>query len=200
MTRRKKILLIIVVTALTLGYFWFYRFFDYDFQNPELATFASPDGTKTAYLLRHGVDRPRILTLLASQTSSLENILWIGNVDDYGSDRFNELLWSSDSSLVAARCYVPYNLPEGTSRFLLTHGYDFDSLSRFALQRDLSDISGEMLINRENKLEQLFTQKGGQQSCVSKDNLHNHMRKLKWGQWRQWRARLTKAREKENNN
>ncbi len=40
------------------------------------------------------------------------------------------------------------------------------------------------------EFEQLFTQKGGQQSCVSKDKLYNHMRKLKWGQWR---ARLTKA-------
>lgn len=200
MTKRKKILLIIILTALALGAFRFYRFFNYDFDSPELATFASPDGTKSAYLLWRGTDRFRTLTLLASQTSSLENILWIGNVDDHGTDRFNELLWSSDSSLVAARCYVPYNLPEGTSRFLLTHGYDFESLGRFALQRDLSDISGEMLINRENKLEQLFTQKGGQQSCVSKDNLHNHMRKLKWRQWRQWRARLTKAREKETNN
>ena len=189
------------MTALALGAFWFYRFIDYDFQSPELATFASPDGTKSAYLLWHGALNGRTLTLLSSQTSSLENILWIGSVDAEGSPRFNELLWSSDSSLVAARCYVHYKLPKGTkNKFLLTHGNDFESLGRLALQRDLSDTSAEALINRDNKLEQLFTKKGGQQSCVSKDNLHNHMRKLKWGQWRQWRARLTKAREKETNN
>ncbi len=200
MTKRKKILLIIILTALALGAFRFYRFFNYDFDSPELATFASPDGTKSAYLLWRRTDRFRTLTLLASQTSSLDDILWIGSFKEHGHVRFNELLWSLDSSLVAARCYVHYHFPEGTKEFLITHGYDFESLGRFALQRDLSDISAKELINLDNKHEQLFTQKGGQQSCVSKDNLHNHMRKLKWGQWRQWRARLTKAREKETNN
>lgn len=198
MTKRKKILLIIgvfILTARALGAFWFYRF-----QSPELATFASPDGTKTAYLLTYGVDRARNLTLLASQASSFESIVWIGNIDWRSEMQFRELLWSSDSSMVAARCSVHYKFPEGTKEFLLTHGYDFESLDRFALQRDLSDVSAKEIINLDNKLEQLFTQKGGQQSCVSKDNLHGHMRRLKWGEWREWRTRLNKAREKEANN
>jgi len=201
MTKRKRIPRIIaavVLTALALGVFWYYRFIDYEFQSPELATFASPDGTKSAYLLWHGAPRHRTLTLLASKTSSLDDILWIGSVDWRSQIQFRELLWSSDSSLVAARCFVHFKLPEGTkNNFLLTHGYDFESLDRYATPRDLSATSARALINRDNKLEQLFAQKGGQQSCVSEAKLYNHMRKLKWCQWR---TRLTKAKEQEANN
>ncbi|MHC4228087.1 MAG: hypothetical protein ACYSW0_11730 [Planctomycetota bacterium] len=197
MTERKKILLIITLIALTFGAYRLNRFFSYDFHSPELATFESPDGTKSAYLLWHGTGRLKTLTLLASKNLPLDDILWIDSFDEHVT--FNELLWSTDSSLVAARCYVHYAFPEGTKEFLLTHAYDFESLDRFALQRDLSDLSAKELINWDNKLEQLFTQKGGQQSCVSKDNLHDHMRKLKWREWRQWRTRLSKAKKQEAN-
>jgi hypothetical protein len=196
MTKRKRNRLVIVLSVVVLGAFWFYRFFDFDFESPELATFASPDGTKTTYLLWHG-RQYRPLTILASKTSSLGDIRWIGSLDELVT--FNELLWSSDSSLVAARCHLHYHFPEGTKEFLLVYGYDFESLDRFAIQRDLSDVSAKALINLDDKIEQLFTRKGGQQSCISKDNLHSHMRKLKWREWRRWRTRLNKAKEQETN-
>ena len=199
MRKRKRILLIIVLPTLALGAFWLYRFIDYDLHSPELATFVSPDRTKSAYLLWHGTGSMRTLTLRASQTSSLDDILWIVSVDWQFQIQFRELVWSTDSSLVAARCYVHYHLPEGTDNVLLTHGYDFESHDRFALQRDLSDVSQKELINWDNKLEQLFTEKGGQQGCVTKDSLDDHMTKLKWGQWRQWRTRLAKVKEQQAN-
>lgn len=180
--------------------FWFNRYIYYNFLDPELAVFASPDGTKSAYLLWYGIDNSRKLTLFASNTSSIDDVLWIGIVDYQGCFRFNELLWFSDSSLVAARCYVHYALPEDMKdKPLLTHGYDFDSLDRHTTRLDLSDVSLKELIDRDSKLKQLFTQRGGQQSIVSKDNLHNHMKKLKRRQWRQWRARLDKAKERQYN-
>ena len=186
--------------VVTYGAFLCYGFFDYGIDSPDLAIFTSPDGTKSAYLLWHGILMDRTLTFLTSNTSSLDDVIWIGNVDSDDDLKFNELLWSSDNTLVAARCFVTgYNkLPEGTkNNLLLTHGYDFESLDRLVPQRRVFKASSEQWISHDNKLKQLFTQKGGQQSIVSKDNLHNYMRKLKWGQWRQWRERLNKAKERQ---
>ena len=203
MAKRRTILLIIavvVLTALALGAFRFYRFIDYDFESPRLAIFVSPDGAKSAYLLWHGALMGRTLTLLTSQTSSLDDIRWIGSVTADDSVRFEELFWSSDSSLVAARCFVGgyCKLPEGTkNQFLMTHGIDFKSLDRLVPKHDVFDATPEAWISRHTQLEQLFILKGGRQICVSQNNLYEHMRKLEWREWRQWRTRLTKAREQE---
>lgn len=206
MTKQRRILLIIaavVLTALALVAFRLYRFIDYEFESPQVATFVSPDGTKSAYLLWHGALMGRTLTFLTSQTSSLDDVRWIGSVTADDSLHFHELLWSSDSSLVAACCFVGgyCKLPEGTkSQYLLTHGNDFKSLGRLVPKDDVFDGTPEAWISRHTRLEQLFIQKGGQQICVSEVNLYKHMRKLEWREWRQWRARLAKAREQEANN
>lgn len=205
MTKRKKIILTIasvIIAVLALGAFRVYRFIDYDFENPQIAVLSSPDKSKSAYLIWHGALMGRTLTLLTSQTSSFDDGRWIGSVTADDSLTFKELLWSSDSSLVAARCFVGgyCKLPEGTrDQFLFTHGYDFKSLDRLVPEHDVFDATPEAWINRHAQLEQLFTQKGGQQICVSEETLCDRMRKLKWHEWRQWRVRLTKARKQEAN-
>jgi hypothetical protein len=205
MTKRKKIILtiaIVIIAVIALGAFGVYRFIDYDFESPQIAVFPSPDKNRSAYLIWHGALMGRTLTFLTSQTSSLDDVRWIGSVTADDSLTFQELLWSSDSSLVAARCFVGgyCKLPEGTrDQFLLTHGYDFKSLDRLVPTRDVFDATPEAWINRHAQLEHLFTQKGGQQICVSENTLYDHMRRLKWHEWRQWRVRLIKTRTHEAN-
>jgi hypothetical protein len=206
MTKRRRILFIaaaVALAALAAVAFRFYRFIDYEIEGPQVATFVSPDGTKSAYLLWHGALMGRTLTLLTSQTSSPDDIRWIGSVWADDSLRFRELLWSSDSSLVAARCFVGgyCKLPDGTqAQDLLTHGNDFKSLDRLVPKQDVFDATPEAWISRHSQLEQLFIQKGGQQVCVSEETLFKHMRRLEWSEWRQWRDRLAKARERETKN
>ncbi len=206
MTKQKRILLIIaavVLAALALGAFRVYRFVDYDFESPRLATFASPDGKKSAYLLWYGALMGRTLAFFTSQTLSPTNVRWIGSVDADDSLTFRELIWSSDSSLVVSRCYVSgyCKLPEGTvDQSLLTHGIDLLSNDRFVPERDVFDATPQDWIIRHNRLEQLLLQKGTQRTVASQDNLHDHMKKLTWSEWRKWRSRLTKAKEQEANN
>ena len=203
MTNKKRILLtigFIIIAIVGVGAFRLYRVFDYEIESPYLATFVSPDGSKTAYLLGHSFLMGRTLTIMVSPAKSGDDIRWIGSVDANDSLTFIELVWSSNSALAAARCYVGgyCKFPEGTKgQELFTHGFDFTTNERLVPARDMFDAAPDAWIERDRYLEQLFTQNGGQQTSVRIDKLNMHMRKLKWFEWRTWRNRLRKAEERE---
>lgn len=145
----------------------------------------------------------RTLTLLSSATSSHGDLRWIGSVTADDSLTFGELLWSSDSSLIVARCHVGgyCKLPEGTvDQFLLTHGIDLTANDRLVPQRDVFDATPEGWIARDNRLSSLLSERGGPSLAVTQGSLHEHTKELTWSEWRKWRRLLTTAKEREANN
>lgn len=202
MTKRRKISVVvasILIALVALCAFRLFRFVDYSFQSPQIAVFPSPDKSRLAYLIRHGALMARTLTLLVSPSGSENDLEWIGSVDSDDSLTFNELVWSSGSNLVAARCFVGgYNeqFPKGVSNNLLTHGYDFSTSNRLVPARDTFDIP-EAWISRDAQLEQLLLGNGDSVTVVSSDNLYMKTRKMGWREWREWRPRLRTARDRE---
>ena len=197
------VLAIVFIAAIAWCAFRVYRFIDYEWEGPHLARFSSPDGTKAAYIVSHGALMGHELTLLISPSDSHDEIRWIGSVSSDDTVRFLDLIWSKDSTLVAARCYVYgyHQLPQDTKdqdRNLLTHGYDFDSSSRFVPENDVLDATPTAWIDRHAHLQQLFAQRGGQVTSVSQSELYGHLKKMTWPEWRLWRDRLKAAREHES--
>lgn len=193
MTRPKKLLIvggIIAAVAIMIGAVSIYSFSDYEFWDPRLATVASPDGKRTAYLLWHGAMMGREITLLTSQTSSPEDARWIGVVCCDGMG-LTELIWSRDSSLLAARCCADEHIELKGMRSL-THGFDFQSQTRFGPERYAFDETSKTWASRNSQLEKMFTQRGGQQVFMFEGMDPLHARRLTWLEWRRWRARLEK--------
>ena len=177
-----------LVVLIALGIYKLYRFYDYSCESPYLATLPSPDRSKTAYLLKHGALMGRTISLFTSTPDTNNPVRWIGFVDSDDRIHLGELVWSGDSSLIAARCYVRSDwLPQGTDNTcLFTHGYDFTA------DEHVTDATPESWIDRDHRIKQLFTGKFGETPCYSGDAFYEHMNKLTWREWRQWKKRLQK--------
>ncbi len=199
-TRRRKVILVVagvLIAAILLGAFCAYRFIDYDCESPRLAVLPSPDGGRSAYLIRHGALMAHTLTFLVSPSNSGNDLQLMGSVEADDSLTFTELVWSKNSNLVVARCVVGgYNerFPEGVSNNIFTRGYDFSTSNRFVPARDVFDSPGGW-IARHGELEQLLQSNDGGLTVVSRDDLPAKMRKMSWREWHRWRRDLRKAQD-----
>lgn len=175
-----------LVALVALGAFKLYRFGDYGIESPNLAAFPSPDGTRTAYLLQHGAMMGRTMSLFVSTADANNPVRWIGNVDSDDRIHLGKLVWSGDSSLIAARCFVRSDwLPQGTDNTcLFTHGFDFASGER------ITDATPETWMERDRRVMRLFADKSGEISSFSDHAFYDHLHRLSWREWRQWKKRL----------
>jgi len=184
---------VVALLAVTwLGY-RVHRVTDYEVHSPYLVALPSPDANHVAYLLRHGILMGCELTLLVSPTGSEDDARWVGTVESDDSLTFAELVWSKDSSVVAARSLVTgYNrLPEGQSGGpLFTHAYDFAARESLVPANDSGDATPEAWGERDARIRDLLAARGGEVGTVSGSEVEAGFRKLTWAEWRLWRERI----------
>ena len=193
--------IVLAVVALVAAYF--YYGVDYAIHGIHLASFTSPDGRKTAYLLCPGMMRDEF-DLLVSENASPDSVQWIDIVADGDCRLLFELEWSADCSLLAARCTTGIyarDRPADIKRDdMLTHAFDFRTHTRYVPRYDGTNATYAAWMQRNDMLERLMEARGGVGQCVRSSDTYwgSRTRRLGWLEWRQWRARVTKAQDAVN--
>jgi hypothetical protein len=150
--------LILAGLIIYVGVVW-----EYKIEDPRTVKLRNPKGTATAVLMRHGALMASRMSLYV-RSHEYDTTVWVGTVDADDTLTFGELCWSSDGTVLAARCrltgYSVKDFPKNADLLMFTHAYDLKEDRRLAPGPDVSDGSPQVWTDRAKRIEDLLQSRG----------------------------------------